>query len=220
MAAPALYFDFDGTLVDTLPGLVTATNELRLRAGLTRADEDTVRGWIGGGIDALLAAALERGDGCVQAEDRAAFLQLYLGPALDESRPYPGIEEMLDRLAAWPLVIVTNKARPSVDRLLASLDWRHRFAAVVTPDDAGVRKPDPEFIAVAARCLGTDTPRGVLFGDSEFDLLVAHASGLVAAAVTWGYRSRDELVAAAPHAWFDCPEQITAAACAQLMATL
>jgi phosphoglycolate phosphatase len=192
-----VYFDFDGTLVDTLPGLVEAANELRRWRGLPPATQATVKTWIGGGLDALLGAAMN-GE-AVDAATRERFVEYYIGSPLLDSLPYVGIGDLLDELrqAQLPLAIVTNKNQRSVDLLLDKLAWREKFAAVLCPQN-GLKKPDRRFLALAAKRLSLPLGPGLFIGDSEFDVEAAHNAGIVAVAVTWGYRPLAVLQAANP----------------------
>lgn len=193
-----VYFDFDGTLVDTLPGLVEAVNDLRSKHGLWAAPASSVETWIGDGLDALLSAALD--GAAVSDAIRDSFVDFYTGRPLLESRPYAGIAELLDELndLDLPLAIVTNKNQRSVDLLLNRLGWRDRFAAVVCPQD-GLKKPDRRFMKLAADRLGLPLGPGLFVGDSEFDVAAAVNAGVAAVAVTWGYRPLAVLQAAKPH---------------------
>lgn len=174
-----------------------SVNALRDWHGLGAVDRATVMSWIGGGIDALLAASVPSVP--VDAELRQRFLAHYKGNPLLESKPYPGIVDLLDRLreAEIPCAIITNKHKDSVELLIQKLGWQARFGAIVCPD-GDLKKPDPRFVALAAARLGAPLGLGTMVGDSEFDIAAARAAGLNAVAVTWGYRSRDILAAARP----------------------
>lgn len=192
-----LYFDFDGTLVDTLPGLVEATNFVRRQHGLPLASAQLVKTWIGGGLDALLSAALN--NAAVNDNIRNSFMDYYSGCPLLQSQPYDGMAELLDELrcAGFCLAIVTNKHQHSVDLLLAKLAWQKKFAAVICPQQ-GLKKPDRRFMALAAQRMKLPLGPGLFIGDSEFDVEAANNAGIAAVAVAWGYRPLQILQQAKP----------------------
>ncbi len=202
-----IFFDFDGTLVDTVDGLVASANHVRVRSGLPVAPVDTVKSWIGGGLTVLLACALEVDN--VPDDARQLFLDHYVGEPLLDSRPYQGIEAALDQLSGASLVIVTNKNRVSVERLVGHLGWIDIFDAVVCPDDGPFRKPDRAMIDFAWSRLGRDPGPAVLVGDSEFDIQAARNAGIGAVGVSWGFRSRDVLMDQRPDLLLDDVDQLT-----------
>ncbi|RMF13118.1 MAG: HAD family hydrolase [Candidatus Dadabacteria bacterium] len=204
MPAQPVYFDLDGTLVDTFPGLFAAVNWLRVAHGLGEADAAQVRGWIGGGIDALLSGAVPHVD---PSRLREPFLEHYVGAPLLSSRPYDGIEALLDALASRPLAIVTNKHAQSVERLIEHLGWGDRFAAIVCPHD-NVRKPDPEMVERARETARIDRADGWFVGDSSFDIETGRGARLRTIAVTWGFRTRDELLSCGPDVVVDSPAEL------------
>jgi phosphoglycolate phosphatase len=201
-------FDFDGTLVDTMPGLVTAVNAWRQEFGRSVAPEADIRAWVGHGVDDLLGRAADGAE--VSAAARARFLDIYRGAPLLTARPFAGIERLLDALADQnvPLAIVTNKPRMATLALLEALDWTARFAAVVCPEDAGTRKPDPAMLAHAMERLPPPGDGWIMIGDSEVDMQAGVQANLPAIGVTWGYREPSVLLAAGARRLVDQPAQL------------
>ena len=165
---------------------------LRAR-GLPTHGRAAYRAFVGEGADRLAEHALgERQD--LRADVVAAFKVRYDEGLIVESRPYPGIVEMLDRLDL-PCAVLTNKPDAHAVRLVESL-FPGRFA-VVRGQRAGVpRKPDPTAALAIADSLGVSPAEVSLVGDSGVDMRTAVAAGLGPIGVLWGYRSADELTAA------------------------
>lgn len=201
-------FDFDGTLVDTMPGLVSAVNAWRRERALADADRPTIERWVGHGVEDLLARA--GGDRAVDAEAKRRFLEIYRGAPLLGSRPFAGVEAALSRVAAArdPIAIVTNKPREATLALVERLGWTARFAAIVCPEDAGTRKPDPAMLGAAVDRLPNDVDQWIMIGDSEVDIEAGRRAGLWTAAVTWGYRSREILAGWSPDFWVEDPAEL------------
>lgn len=210
MTGPGLLFDFDGTLVDTMPGLVAAVNIWRGEHGLTPAPAATVRRWVGHGVDDLLARA--NGGQDLRPEARERFLAIYRGDPLLTARPFVGIEEMLAVLAARavPWAIVTNKPRAATLALLAELSWTALPAAVVCPEDVGTRKPDPRMVTAVIGNLPPPPGGWIMIGDSEVDMQAGQRANVPTIGVTWGYRSPGELLAAGAGRLIDDPAALLA----------
>jgi phosphoglycolate phosphatase len=198
-------FDLDGTLVDSAGDITAALAAAMRDAGLPTVSEATVRGWIGGGARSLIRRAVP--SELVEAV-LARFGVHYAAAPVVHSRLYPGIAAALDRLASRPLAVLSNKPDallgPICDRLLA----RWPFRAIVGQRDGVPLKPDPAAALAIAGELGAAPASCTLVGDAGSDVATARAAGMTAIAVSWGYRPRDELVAAGPARVLDDPAQL------------
>src|SRR5690606_18293600 len=105
------------------------------------------------------------------------------------SRPYPGVEDALDALAAegYRLAVCTNKLEALSRRLLEELGLAHRFQAIVGPDTINIAKPDPRVLAHAVERAGGRLPRAVMVGDSPTDVNTAREAGVAIIGLTFGY---------------------------------
>jgi phosphoglycolate phosphatase len=184
----ALAFDLDGTLVDSRRDLANALNAVRAARGLPPHDLAAIEGMVGEGVTVLVHRAFrELGDAEVP-EALTAFLVEYERGCLETTRPYPGVEELLEVAAdRWPLAVLTNKPERLAVRVIAGLGLASRFRAVVGGDSLPVRKPDPETLRLVAGRLRVPAAALPLIGDSRVDLATARAAGAPAVAVTWGY---------------------------------
>src|SRR5579863_8459148 len=110
-----LVFDLDGTLVDTAPDLIDTLNFTLVRHNLPAVRFDAARPLIGGGAKGMIERALAaEGRDCTPAgvdELYSAFVGHYAEHIADHSRVFPGVEPVLDRLAAagHRLSVCTNK---------------------------------------------------------------------------------------------------------------
>ncbi len=187
--SPTAIFDLDGTLVDSAPDLRAALNRLMAARGLAPFTRSEVIGMVGDGARALVERALAaRG----QAFDPAAldlFLDDYTAHAAAETRPFEGIPEALDSLAAagWRVAVCTNKPAAAARELLGALGLLPRFAALGGGDTYPVRKPDPGHLLATLRDAGGDPTRAVLIGDHRNDVEAAAGAGLPCIFAAWGY---------------------------------
>jgi phosphoglycolate phosphatase len=186
-------FDLDGTLVDTAPDITGALNTALVAEGLAPMPPASVRPMIGLGARALLARAFASA-GRPLADPRLtelldALLAHYLAHIADLSRPFPGVVEALDELAAGGarLAVCTNKRTDQALALLEALGIASRFAAVIGPGDAGAAKPDPRHLMCAIERAGGHAGRAVMVGDSISDAEAARAAAVPLILVDFGY---------------------------------
>ncbi|WP_374336066.1 HAD-IA family hydrolase [Methyloversatilis sp.] len=188
----AIAFDLDGTLVDSAADIWHALNAGLSEARLPAIDLPTVRGWIGGGPDKLIARALDHlgrpGDGPLAARLRADFDRATLAAPLDRGMVYDGIDEMVEGLyALCPLVVVTNKPTPLARAVLGAAGLLPFMSAVHGGDRSELLKPSPTLLIEAAGRLAVQARQMLMVGDSEADLQAARAAGCPVALVGWGY---------------------------------
>src|SRR5690349_2030362 len=196
MPAPLLVFDLDGTLIDTAPDLVDTLNVVFAREGLAPVPFATARKLIGGGARAMITRGVEA-EGRVLSPSHIErlfreFIAYYTDHLADRSRPFPGLTETLDTLAAkgHRFAVCTNKLEGLSLMLLRKLELASRFAAICGQDTFGVQKPNPEMLRRTIVAAGGDPARAVMIGDSETDIRTAKAAGVPVVAVDFGYTER------------------------------
>jgi phosphoglycolate phosphatase len=193
MPHPTIVFDLDGTLVDTAPDLVATLNAVLAREGYGAVAYEEARTMIGGGARHMLERALVRqGAAIAPAElDRlfADFIPYYAAHIADRSRPFPGLEQALDRLAARGarFAVCTNKLEKLSVLLLERLGLAGRFAAICGQDTFGIPKPDPELLRRTIARAGGEAASAVMIGDSVPDVAIARGAGVPVIAVDFGY---------------------------------
>ena len=192
----AVIFDLDGTLVDTAPDLMRATNFVLTGMGRRPLEMPEVRAFVGHGARALLTRGLAATgglpDGYDVEPDYKRFVDFYAANIAHSSAPFPGLLKLLDRLTAegYGLGVCTNKLEGLSVLLLDALDLSRYFGSVVGPDTIGVAKPDPKPFYEAVNRLELDNPRAIMVGDSETDILTARNAGVPVLAVPFGYTPR------------------------------
>jgi phosphoglycolate phosphatase len=214
MPAKAVIFDLDGTLVDTAPDLMHATNHVLAGLGRRAISMDEVRAFVGHGAKALIARGLAATGGLPQGFDiepaYAQFVRYYGDNIAGGSTVFPGLLALLDRLAAngFALGVCTNKLEGLSVKLIAALGMTHYFGAVVGPDTIGIAKPDARPYLETLRRLGVERENSLMVGDSETDILTARAAGVPVLAVPFGYTPRpvsefgpDALISHFDEAW-------------------
>jgi len=192
-AVRGVLIDLDGTLLDTAPDLTRSANAMLAEMGYARLPEGRVRDFIGDGIAPLVARCLQAAGATLQpvAVERAVerFSVHYERESGRAAGIYPGVREGLLTLRGNALrtACVTNKAARFALPLLRATGLAPLLDAVVTSDQAGVRKPDPGIFLQACVQLGVEPAQAAVIGDSPNDAEGARAAGCRALLVSYGY---------------------------------
>lgn len=186
-------FDLDGTLIDTAPDLIDTLNVTLVREGLRTVRFEDARPMIGGGARSMIERALAT-DGIQTTKtdvDRMfkGFIEHYAEHIADRSRPFPLLEQTLDRLAAEGhcLAVCTNKIEWLAVKLLKALNLDQRFACICGQDTFKVMKPNPDILLGTIKRAGGSPKLAVMIGDSGTDICTARAAKVPVIAVDFGY---------------------------------
>ena len=187
-------FDLDGTLIDSVPELADATDQMLLQLGRAPAGINKVRNWVGNGAPVLVRRALAGGydhqaiSAEQEAEALAIFMQAY-GEVDSQTTVYPGALECLSSLhkLGIKMAMVTNKPEEFLPNLLADIDMAQYFEWVVGGDTFPQKKPDPAGLLWVMQQAGVAAEECLFVGDSKNDVHAAHAAQVACVAVTYGY---------------------------------
>jgi phosphoglycolate phosphatase len=188
-----IVFDLDGTLVETAPDLIHATNHALTLRGLGPVASAELRPFISLGARAMIRKGLEvHGHHVPETEFEplfASFIAHYADNIAVASHAFPGLEECLERLArrGARLAVCTNKLEALSRKLLDAVGLSGRFAALAGRDTFPVCKPHPEHLLGVIQLAGGDPRRAIMIGDSDVDVATAKAAGIPIVAVTFGY---------------------------------
>lgn len=207
----AVIFDLDGTLLDTIGDLAGAGNHVCEERGWPRHTEAEFRQMVGYGIPNLVEKFTpeEHRDEATLAAALAEFQRFYGAHQRDRTVPYDGIPAMLAALKRRGprLAVYSNKA-DEFSRSLAEHFFPGTFDAILGKRPGIPGKPDPAGLRLLLSELDTAPEESVLVGDGETDVRSARNAGLRCVAVTWGFRSRESLLAEGPDAMADRPEEL------------
>ncbi len=187
-----LIFDLDGTLVDTKLDLAHAVNAARRRFGLEPLDLETVGAYVGNGAPTLMRRAM--GDKATEEDVRKSleyFLDYYREHALDNTRPYPGMEQALEKLGAAGvrMAVLTNKPVRISREIVERLGLSRYFLRVYGGSSFGDRKkPDPIGVETLLSELAVPRDRTMIVGDSAVDVRTARNAGVKVCGVTYGFQ--------------------------------
>ena len=196
----AVLFDLDGTLLDTLDDLADSMNASLMRFGFTPKSVETYKYLIGDGLVNLVSRALPADHRDEATINKVISTQWdeYSRNWANKTHPYEGIPDLLDALQnrGIAMCILSNKPDDFTQVIVQKFLSRWKFAVVRGQREDTPIKPNPHAANQIARKLEI-TPDAFLYaGDSNTDMRTANAAGMFAVGVLWGFRPRDELIAA------------------------
>jgi len=195
-----VFFDLDGTLADTAPDLVAATNQLLVTRNLPPKPYEFLRPHASAGARGLLEGAFGI------TPDHADFIALrdefylnYEKALLVDSKLFDGMDDLLEQMEAAniPWGIVTNKSERFTNPLTDLMGLRQRAISTVSGDTTPYAKPHPEPILHAAKIANIDPAKSIYVGDDIRDVLAGKAAGMLTVAAAYGYCGCKE----PPEAW-------------------
>jgi phosphoglycolate phosphatase len=202
--------DLDGTLVDSVPDLGYAVDEMMTQLALPKRGTEQVRHWVGNGMERLIKRALV---GQLEGEPTTALYQQALplfqaAYAICNGRHsvvYPGVQVGLTWLKsqAFPLACITNKPQQFTLPLLKMLALEDFFRLVISGDTLPQKKPDPLPLLHAAEFFGVEPTQALMIGDSINDVQAARAAGFQVICVSYGYNHGQDIRLAHPEAVID-----------------
>jgi phosphoglycolate phosphatase len=205
-----MFFDLDGTLVDSAPDLHDALVALCREREIKAPTYETVRAVTSRGARAIVSTAFgDQGEDVVDAV-MPRFLELYVDTGTVRTHPFPGIEYLLRRLESRgiPWGVITNKAGFLAAPLLERLGYAARVAAVVAGDTLPVRKPHPDPVLLACKQARVEPAQCVFVGDDPRDVQAGQAAGLQTVVAGWGYLDPENARGWGAEAYAETAEQI------------
>ncbi len=189
-------FDLDGTLLDTAPDFVAVVNQLLLENECEQLPHEVIRASVSNGSKALITLAFEIEETHQQFQSlRARLLELYTQHIAVFTKPFPGIQDLLDKLAAHNIAwgIATNKPAAYTIPLMEQLNIQPAPAIVICPDHVQDSKPHPESLFLAAKELGCTPEEIIYIGDHERDIQCGKRAGSLTIAAAFGYIGNEDI---------------------------
>lgn len=197
MAKPKLIaFDLDGTLVNTLDDIAEAVNRALRAYGVRELSNEELMPMIGYSTDTFFARAVPEDRKDLLKPVGAAYMQYYSEHCTDLAKPYEGIPKALEELhqEGILLAVVSNKTHKESLKTIADLFEKDRFNFVLGRMERFPKKPAPDMLRFAMDYLHVKPEETVYVGDSEVDINFAKAAGVDCLSVSWGYRTREQLI--------------------------
>lgn len=191
----AYFFDLDGTLCDSRPGLVQALRASFAALGI-ETDQDPAE-FIGAPLPAIFRALVADIDEVDIAYGMLKFREAYESVGITRAPLYPGTEEMLATLHAQGRIVwlVTAKPQDQARRVLQNLALTRFFSGIAGAGDAEA-DPKSAILQRALKDSRADPRQALMLGDRTFDVAAAQACAVRPVGALWGYGSRAELAGA------------------------
>ena len=190
-------FDLDGTLLNTIADLAHSTNYALNKLGYPTHEIEKYNFMVGNGIDKLFERALPEEEKSKEnvLRVRKEFVPYYDIHNADDSRPYPGIPELLSFLqyAGVQIAVASNKYLAATQKLVDHYFPEIHFTAVLGQREGVKVKPDPIIVSDILEIAKVAKEEALYVGDSGVDMQTAANAGVTACGVTWGFRPRTEL---------------------------
>jgi phosphoglycolate phosphatase len=210
MRIEAVIFDLDGTLADTLDGIVVSLNEVLQQFGFPIHDRQAYRRFIGDGVEKLVERALPTDRLDLRDEVLELYLPLLTRRGRELSQPYEGVDRVLDELTrrGLPFAVLSNKPHEQTVDVVAHLFSAWSFRVVRGWQANGPLKPDSRAASEIASVLDVPSRHCAFVGDSGVDMQTAINAKMIAVGAAYGLRGRDELIAAGADQIIDTPTEL------------
>jgi 2-phosphoglycolate phosphatase len=191
----AVFFDLDGTFVDTAPDFIECINLLRSQSGHLKLTPEYIRRHISDGANTLTQLAFPETntlDTSLFDERKHIFLNTYQEKIGTHSALYNGIDELIHYLETQNITwgIVTNKPKKYTQILLNRLSIHS--AITVCPDDVTTPKPAPDSLILAAKNANVSPSTCWYIGDHQRDIQAAISARMLSIAAGYGYLHTDD----------------------------
>lgn len=207
-----LFFDLDGTLTDSRPGIVSGIQHALQVMGLDVPPAEALLRFIGPPTHDAFREILGTADPELNARAIAIYRERYALSGLFENSVYPGVSEGLSVLAeaGATMFVVTSKPLMFAERIIDHFELRRFFRRVYGSELNGERSNKGDLISYVLRTEQLANEPWMI-GDRLHDIRGAKLNSLRSAGVLWGYGSREELSQAGADAIFaSMPELVDA----------
>lgn len=193
-----IFFDLDGTLTDSGPGIIKSVQYALASFGIAVDDPEKLRSFIG----PPLYESFMKVYGFDEAGTHLAiekYREYFSVTGIYENRVYDGITDLLQSLTTKgkTLAIATSKATVFAQRIAEHFDFARYFSFIAGSELEGTRITKEEIVAYALQQLSiSDLSHVVMVGDRKHDVRGAAANGIDSIGVLYGYGDRDELESA------------------------
>ena len=174
-----IIFDFDGTLIDSVPDLTLAVNILLSHYNLEPVTIEEATPFIGNGVKVLVERALKH---VMPAEEVTTYL-------------YPGVLETLKYLhdKEYTMAICTNKPMEFIEPILKELSIERFFKYWIGGDSLPEKKPAAAPLLHIAANMNLDVKKCIMIGDSRNDIEAAKNAGMESIGLSYGYNYNEHI---------------------------
>lgn len=215
----AVLFDVDGTLLDSMDGVVQGLGDASVKYFGYRPRDESILSLIGKPVWVQLETFAGRTLTVEERREMTHYTIEQFEVHKDLERPYEAAIETLRvcHRAGRKTALVTSKSATELVAFLSRFSGADAVDTCVCSDDVNQPKPAPDSALLACERLGVRPEETVFIGDSVFDLRCARSAGIPAVAVTYGAAPKRVLIDERPDLIFDTPEALLEWAQASLL---
>lgn len=201
-----IIFDFDGTLINSIPDITTATNKMLSHYKFNPITDKEVTPFIGNGAKTLVKRALDLMMGIHSYSDEfleeayLIYLSAYQDARCKETYLYPGVLDTLNYLhqKEYKMTICTNKPYRFIEPILDKLSIKKFFTDWVGEDSLEQKKPDAAPLLHLVAKTNSTTSESIMVGDSKNDIMAAKNAGMDSIGVSYGYNYHENIAESKP----------------------
>ena len=193
----AILIDLDGTMFDTAPEIAIAMNQTLQALNFRTLSFDTIRQFIGKGVDNLvnqsLLASNEKGH--IKKNEALQLFNEFYKKIAKQSKPYDHVESTLKFLQEKQikLACVTNKPSCHTYLILEESNFEKFFDCIICGDEMKFKKPHQFSIDYVRKKLDVAEMETLMVGDSSNDIRAANNAGVSVATVPYGYQYEEPI---------------------------
>lgn len=190
MSVRAVFFDLDGTLLDTAKDLTGALDKIMQEDGMPALPFEQTRQIVSEGSFALVKLGYQLADGDPEVGPlRQRLLDHYAKHLATDTCTFSGIDALITSLAehdiAWG--IVTNKPWAYAEPLMAEFSFASKPVCILAPEHVSQRKPDPESLYLACKYADCKPEDAIYIGDHRRDIECGINAKMPTIAALYGY---------------------------------
>ena len=207
----AIFFDLDGTILDTVPDIQDSINRMLAENGLPPLSAEEIVRYVGNGAKKLVDRCLkgrvteERAERCLHR-----YNEIYTNCGSPKTRIFPGLSKTLPLLKekGYLLAVITNKPQETADEVKKIYLDPLGISYVFGQREGIPVKPDPKPMEIVLAQFGLKREEVVFVGDGETDAAFAINAGVRGISCLWGYREKELLLEVGARGFIDPPEEL------------
>lgn len=193
-----IIFDLDGTLVDSMDGIVNAINFTLKNLSLKEKGKQEISSYVGRGVEYLIRKSLGNEQDVLLKKALPIYEEYFRKHAIDNSTLYSNVKEALEYFKNKRKIIITNRKRESAILTLRALGVYGYFEDIMGGDDLVCMKPSSCPLEMAVNRLDVNKEKAIIVGDMDIDILAGKRAGVITCGVTYGIGKEDDIIKAKP----------------------
>ena len=191
-----IIFDFDGTLVDSRPGVVRTFQKIVKELTAKKVSEEEVVPLIGIPLIPILQALLNTKDETLITKGSILFRKYYSKEGVCQNIVYPGTKQMLELLKnhSCQLFVVSNKIDLFMTKILEQHHLKNYFRFILGTNGTDAQSKKPDLVKYLLTHYKLKKQETVMVGDTENDVIAAKRNLIYSIGITWGYGSESNLI--------------------------